>query len=135
MTKKKILMIDDDEEICEEMAEILQSEGYCVALEFNGAEGKARALSEDYDLLLLDLKLPGSSGYDILKSVKQQKPLAKVLVVSGRPFIRKYLPGEDIVKHQKKDDILKLADGFVNKPFDIELFLKTVEELLGRDDR
>jgi DNA-binding response OmpR family regulator len=127
---KKILMIDDDEEICEEMAEILRDEGYDVTLAFNGEDGKALIEKDTFDLVLLDLKMPGLSGYDILKSAKAAGTRAKIIIISGRPFVRKYLPGEDRSGKQKKEDILKMADGFINKPFDIARLLETIKELL-----
>ncbi|MHB9155857.1 MAG: response regulator transcription factor, partial [Endomicrobiales bacterium] len=116
---KKVLMIDDDEEICEEMSEILKDEGYDVSLAFNGLEGLKLIESGAFDLVLLDLKIPGMSGYDILRNVKSRGSGPKVIVISGRPFIKKYLPGEDTSDKQKKEEVLKMADGFINKPFDI----------------
>jgi DNA-binding response OmpR family regulator len=126
----KILMIDDDEEICEEMSEILQDEGYAVTLAFNGLEGRALVEKNEHDLVILDLKMPGLSGYDVLKAAKAGGVRAKIVVISGRPFIRKYLPGEDTVDKDRKEDLLKLADGFINKPFDIPKVLSTIRELL-----
>lgn len=128
---KRILMIDDDEEICEEMAEILKDEGYDVSLIFNGIEGMRLIESGGFDLVLLDLKVPGMSGYDILKNVKSKGAMPKVIVISGRPFIKKYLPGEDTSDKQKKEDVLKLADDFINKPFDIEATLGKITKALS----
>jgi DNA-binding response OmpR family regulator len=128
--EKKILMIDDDEEICEEMSEILQDEGYKVTLAFNGMEGRMLVEKDEYDLVILDLKMPGLSGYDVLKAAKAKGVRSKIVVVSGRPFIRKYLPGEDTVDKDRKEDLLKQADGFINKPFDIPKVLATIQELL-----
>lgn len=128
---KKILMIDDDEEICEEMSEILRDEGYDVSLIFNGLEGMRLLEQNRYDLVLLDLKIPGMSGYDILKNVKSRGALPRVIVISGRPFIKKYLPGEDTSDKQKKEDVLKLADDFINKPFDVETTLGKITKQLS----
>ncbi|MHB9156298.1 MAG: hypothetical protein ACYC5N_11540, partial [Endomicrobiales bacterium] len=54
-----------------------------------------------------------------------------VIVISGRPFIKKYLPGEDTSDKQKKEEVLKMADGFINKPFDNMETLEKIKRLLG----
>ncbi len=67
---KKILIIDDDKELCEEMAEILKGEGYDVSTAFDGLAGKKLIEENHYNLLLLDVKLPDINGLDILKSMR-----------------------------------------------------------------
>jgi DNA-binding response OmpR family regulator len=130
--KTKILIIDDDEEICEEMSGILEDEGYLVNKVFDGLKASEMLEKEDYDLLLLDLKIPGLSGLDILKSVKDKALKTKVLVVTGRP-LRELVKTRVInaVEEDKEDKILKLADGYINKPFDVEVLLDIIRELIG----
>lgn len=132
MIKTKILIIDDDEEICEEMSGILEDEGYLVNKVFDGLKASEMLEKEDYDLLLLDLKIPGLSGLDILKSVKDKALKTKVLVVTGRP-LRELVKTRVInaVEEDKEDKILKLADGYINKPFDVEVLLDIIRELIG----
>ena len=61
--KKKILIVDDDEEICEEFSEILKGQHYLVETAFDGLKASAMIVKGEYDLVILDLKLPGLSGF------------------------------------------------------------------------
>jgi len=126
--KKKILMLDDDEELCEETAEILTDKGYRVTTAFDGLTGKRLVEKYDYDILILDVKMPGLSGLDILQSIKGQNKELKVIILTGRP-LSKNLQEERSYK-DKEEAILRLADGIISKPFDIEVLLSKIKELL-----
>ncbi len=131
MKKAKILIIDDDEEICEEMSGILEDEGYLVDKVFDGLKGSEIVQKDDYDLLLLDLKIPGLSGFDILKSVKEKALKTRVLVVTGRPMRELMRNMATKEEGEREEEILKLADGYINKPFDVEVLLDIIRELVG----
>lgn len=128
----KTLIIDDDKELCEEIVEILSSEGYLIKAEYDGLKGKNEVEKGGYDLLLLDLKLPGLSGFDILKNIREKNIRIKVIVVSGRPqdnsLIREnaFYPSKD----KEEEDILKLADGIISKPFEVKTMLNKIKEIL-----
>lgn len=129
----KILVVDDDEEICQEMSDLLVDSGYKVRIENDGLDLDKILAKEDFNLLLLDLKLPGISGYDILKKVKKNFDKLKVLVISGRPMSSEMSKKEILVtpeEERKEQDMLKVADGFLNKPFLIEDLLSKIKELL-----
>ena len=128
--KKKILMLDDDEELCEETAEILIDEGYRVTTAFDGLTGKRLVEKYDYDILILDVKMPGLSGLDILKSIKGQNKKLKVIILTGRPLSKNLQ--EERSYEDKEEDILRLADGIISKPFDIEILLSKIKELLDK---
>ena len=130
--KKKILIIDDDQEMCEEIAEILKDEGYLVSMAFDGLRGKNLIEKYDYDLLILDVKMPGLSGLDILESIKERNMKLEVLVLTGKPLSRN-LP-EKIRRKDKEEYILELADGIISKPFDIKILLSKIKQLLDKDD-
>lgn len=129
--KKKILMIDDDEDLCEEMAEILKDEGYNVDVAFDGVQGKKLIDTIKYSLYLLDIKMPGISGLDILKYLKEKKIHAKVIVISGNSIISKLLKKEENRAENGEKDILKLADAVISKPFDVDAVLRKIETLIG----
>ena len=120
-----ILIIDDDDELSEEIAEILKDEGYKVTVAFNGLDGKSLIEKNKYNLLLLDLKIPGLTGFDILKIVKPKIKDLKVLVLTGRPLSKNHLK-----KKAPEEETLKLADGIMNKPFEIEILLQTIKGLI-----
>jgi len=128
--KKRILVLDDDEELCEEITEILIDEGYRVTTAFDGLKGKRLVEKYDYDILILDIKMPGLSGLDILESIKGQSKEVKVIILTGRPLSKELQEGS--ICKDKEEKILRLADGIINKPFDIEVLLNKIKELSGK---
>jgi len=129
MTPTKILIIDDDRDLCGELSDILAAEGYAVSIAFDGVTGKALADRQDYDILLLDLRLPGMSGLDILRSIGSARGRRAVLVISGSPL-------DSSLPKQERDDtaseIRCLADRLIPKPFDVEELLEVVREFSRR---
>jgi DNA-binding response OmpR family regulator len=123
----KILIVDDDEEMCEELSEILKDEGYDIDVLHDGREVKGRLDQVAYDILLLDIKLPGLNGYDILNEVRDLKRDVKVIVLSGGALTKN--PHEVSHEFDKKEKILKRADVLMNKPYDVELLIKKIREL------
>ena len=121
---KKILIIDDDAELCDELAELLNHEGYTTDIACDGIHGTACINNDNYDIILLDLKMPGLNGLDILRKLKKENTTSKVLIISGNPFIKDFV---------KKGDRLKLADGTISKPFDGQILLEKIKELIESD--
>lgn len=127
---KRILIVDDDEEFCEEMQEILKDEGYCVSLIFDGLKVNNLLKENKYDLILLDMKIPGISGLEVLKSIREKNIITKVILITGG-FIGENLPKNDSGnKKQEDESILKLADDIVTKPFDIKLILDKISSII-----
>ncbi|MBU4304606.1 MAG: response regulator [Candidatus Omnitrophica bacterium] len=87
-----ILIVDDDEEFCEEIAEALTEEGYAAgyACDRNAVDKKISA--ENFSLVLLDIKMKEENGIDVLKRLKQKQPQAKVFIVSGKPHSESLSP-------------------------------------------
>ncbi len=125
--EKKILIIEDDADMCEEMAEILRDEGYNVAMAFEGLSGNKLLEENEFDLLLLDLKLPGMGGVDILKKLRAAKKNIKVLVLTGNVIVNGLEGGMNDVDAKA---VLTLADGVVMKPFHVDEVLKKIQELV-----
>ncbi len=126
---KKILIIDDDEEFCEETAEILAGEGYQVETFSDSLKGLQSAKKDDYDILLLDLKMPKISGYDILQDLRNHGVTRPVFVLSGNPL--KELGDQDNASEAFRNQILTHAQGIINKPFDITELLTRLKAILG----
>ncbi len=124
----KVLMIDDDKDMCDEMAEILESDGIEATTVCDPAKGLQLAQEKKYDLLLLDLKMPVLTGYEILRSVKKQDAKIKVMVVTGAP-LKKIAEGELSAEDKYRNEILELADEVVNKSVDIWTILKKIKGL------
>ncbi|MBK6517644.1 MAG: response regulator transcription factor [Polyangiaceae bacterium] len=101
----RLLVIDDDVELCELLAELLGQEGFTVEAVHDGAKGLARALSSEHALVILDVMLPGLTGFEVLSRLRKASQLP-VLMLTAR--------GEDI------DRIVGLemgADDYLPKPF------------------
>ena len=104
----RVLVIEDDTTLGHALAEFLTDQGYAVDWLTDGerAEGALAALS--YDLLLLDLNLPGKSGLDVLRGLRQDGNLIPVLVLTARDGLDDRVAGLDAG-----------ADDYVTKPFDL----------------
>ncbi|HTN74570.1 MAG TPA: response regulator transcription factor [Pirellulaceae bacterium] len=118
---RTILTIEDDAAIRRGIVDALTYAGYRVLQAGRGDEGFVIALQQQYDLLLLDLVLPGKQGLDILRDVRAARPTLPVIILTAR--------GEE----QDRVDGLRLgADDYVVKPFSVKELLARVEAVLRR---
>ncbi len=132
MNKKNLLIIDDDEELCEELQEILEDEGFSVKIAFSGIKGKDLLASGDFSLVLLDLKLPEINGLELLKFVRQTRPEMKVVIISGYTLRREENQGQTDFEKGLQGGTLEEADRIVNKPFHPETIIAAIKELTGQ---
>ncbi len=121
-----VLIIDDDEEMCAELKEILTDEGYEVRLASDGHQGKEILIKGSYDAVILDLKLPGLNGYQVLKSAREHGCRAKIIVLSGRPLGPTPLNDLQDPAQAEEEKILSQADLVMNKPVDVAALLEKV---------
>lgn len=118
---RRVLTIEDDSAIRRGIVDSLTFAGYEVCESGRGDEGMQMAVQRTFDLLLLDLVLPGAGGLDILKAVRAARPTLPVIILSAR--------GEE----QDRVAGLKLgADDYVVKPFSVKELLARVEAVLRR---
>jgi len=120
---KKILIVEDDIAIAEIERDFLQIEGFDVSIATDGRDGYNRALAEPFDLILLDIMLPGMSGYDICKGIRGEIDVP-ILMVTAK--------GEDT------DKIRGLglgADDYIAKPFSPTELVARVKANLAQYDR
>jgi two-component system response regulator CpxR len=120
MTMPHILLIDDDKALCELLGEYLESEGFSVESVHDGVSGAARAESGEWDAIILDVMMPGMSGFDVLKRIKPEVS-APVLMLTAR--------GEDT------DTVVGLelgADEYVAKPCSPRVLVARLRALLRR---
>lgn len=102
----KILIIEDDADIGNLLARIMREQGYEAVQAFSGTEGKLRFQLERYDLLLLDLMLPGMMGEELIEEIRRTDPDIPIIVLSAKSGL------EERVK------VLELgADDYLVKPF------------------
>ncbi len=132
MSLKKIIIIDDDEELCEELEEILSEEGYKISIARDGLSGKKMIEKNHYDVVILDLKLPVLNGFEVLQFVRSKNKPAKVVVISGRPMNPDTLTLDKTdAQLMQEEKILKMADMILNKPFDPQSLLGILRDILG----
>lgn len=116
----RVLIVDDDIELCRLLAERLLPEGFALEAVHNGTRGLERALSQEHALVILDLMLPGMGGLDVLRHLRGQSPVP-VIVLTAR--------GEDV------DRILGLeigADDYLPKPFNPRELVARIRAILRR---
>jgi DNA-binding response OmpR family regulator len=102
----KILCVEDEHFISELYARALRRAGYDVTTLLSGEDGLRAALKDEYDIILLDLMIPGITGFEVLRQLRQQAPnlKAKILITTN-------LDQED----ESRDEIEKMADGYLIK--------------------
>src|SRR5476651_1462391 len=119
--KAKILIVQDDPHILLGLEEVLKSEGYETASCNRGDEAVAAAAKFQPALIVLDVMLPGASGYDICKSLRAKKIPTTILMLTA--------------KGQEIDKVVGLdlgADDYVTKPFGVRELLARIQALLRR---
>jgi CheY-like chemotaxis protein len=82
----KILIVDDDSAVQLTIRLLLERAGHNVATASDGRNGLAQFQSGDFELLFLDIFMPGMDGFETMRLVHQQKPLTPIIVISGRPM-------------------------------------------------
>ncbi len=118
----RLLVIDDDVELCSLLSEYLQREGFAVDCEHEGRRGLEHATQNGYDLIVLDVMLPGHDGFEILKRLRAQSRVP-VLMLTAR--------GEDV------DRIVGLelgADDYLAKPFNPRELSARIRAILRRTE-
>ena len=92
-----ILIIEDEEQLCRSVAEGLRIDGYETDICFDGDEGLCLCMTENYDLILLDLTLPGTDGLEILRQFREHNTNTPNLILSARDQIEDKVNGQDLI--------------------------------------
>ena len=121
MSTEQILTIEDDPAIRRGIVDALRFAGYRALEAARGDTGLEMALAREFDLLLLDLVLPGRDGLEILREVRRLRPTLPVIILTAR--------GEEADRVQGLNDG---ADDYVVKPFSVKELLARVEAVLRR---
>ncbi len=116
---EKILIVDDDPKIRENLVEILRDEGYETSEAESGKSAIDLVFRESFDLVLLDLVMPKMDGIDTLKEIKRINYKTRVIMITAFATI------ENAVEAMRRG-----ADDYISKPFEIDRFLTTVKRTI-----
>lgn len=120
---KKILIVDDEKNIRLTLKSCLDEEGFEIDIAINGEEALKKILSNNYDLVLLDLKMPGMDGMEVLKEIRKKGNEINVIIMTAYGTVEKAV------------EAMKLgAIDFLSKPFTPEEIRKIVKSVLKRLD-
>lgn len=119
--KNKILLVDDEVEFTEALAERMEARGLNVDTVESGEGALDACKGKDFDLVVLDLAMPGMDGLETLKRLRKQNPDLQIIVLTGRATVEK---GVEAIKHGALD--------FIEKPADIKKIMEKIEEARGK---
>jgi len=108
----RVLVVEDEKGVASFVKKGLESEHYAVDVAAEGEEGRFMAEEFDYDLLILDLNLPGVDGLEVLKQIRLKKPAVPVLVLTARNRVEDRVKG--LVWNFSVDTMTNVVDGYIN---------------------
>ena len=117
----KILIIEDEYSLADAVAETLKKEKFNVTIKTNGEDGEDEALTDNYDLILLDVMLPKKNGFDVLRNLRQFKIKTPIIMLTAKSEIEDKLNG---LEHG--------ADDYITKPFSTRELLARIKIILRR---
>ena len=122
-TSKRLLIVDDDEQIRELLTFDISQSGYIVDSATDGEEGLKKALENNYDLILLDVMMPKMDGFTVCKNIRIAHPNVPVLMLTAKGSIEDKTQGFNCG-----------ADDYLSKPFEIQEVLLRIRALLRRGE-
>jgi len=117
----RILVVEDDRKVARFLQRALLEEGYAVDVASDGREGAVKARVHAYDLLVLDVMLPGRSGFDVARELRAAEHSTPILMLTARDSKEDIVAGLDAG-----------ADDYLTKPFSLEEALARIRALLRR---
>jgi DNA-binding NtrC family response regulator len=122
--KRRILIVDDDQAILKSLGDYLSLRGYSVETAKTGKEAIEKSKSQFFNLAVLDIKLPGIEGTELLTRMHETEPRMIKIMLTGFPNMTNAV-----------ESLNKRADAYVVKPVEPEKLLKLVEKKLGEQER
>ncbi|MEY4984855.1 MAG: hypothetical protein RIR62_3121, partial [Pseudomonadota bacterium] len=117
----RLLLVEDDQPLADALQALLQASGYVVDVVQDGPAAEAACAAERFDLVILDLNLPGLDGLSVLRRMRARQDGAAVMILTARGAPEDRVRGLDLG-----------ADDYLTKPFDIKEFEARVRSLLRR---
>lgn len=122
--KYRILLVEDEPSLVATLTDMLKSQGYSVEARFHGKEGLQAAVNASFDLIILDVMLPGMNGFEICRSIRESEIDTPILMLTARSELGNKVSG-----------LRGGADDYMTKPFEVEELQARVEALLRRSTR
>lgn len=118
----KILIIEDEYSLADAISETLQKENYTTKIVTNGEDGEDEALTNIYDLILLDVMLPQKDGFEILKNLKNEKINTPIIMITAKSEMTDKLKGLE-----------NGIDDYITKPFHMRELIARIKIVLKRN--
>ncbi len=119
---ESILIVDDDINLCQALSDELREVGYETAYVNDGDQALLYLSDKPADLVLLDLKMPGKDGFEVLKEMNEKKINSKVIVLTAYADVKSAI-----------DSAKMGASDFISKPYDFDELLITIRKVLQKD--
>ena len=119
----KILIVDDEESICNTLTWVLDKDGYDVTSVKDFQDAEEVINKETFDIYIIDIFLPGKNGLDLIKLIKQLKKPGVIIVITGYPNVPALI-----------DSVRLDAYDFIKKPFKISYLKKVIDHILTLQD-
>ena len=119
-----MMVVDDDKELCENLWDLLREQGYRVCLAGDEAKAAANLAEWDFQVVLIDMKLPSGDGRSVLKRVRDLTPNARTVLITGY---------KDELTQLVEEALRDGADGVCYKPFDVRQLLELLQRLSHGD--
>lgn len=118
----KILIIEDEYSLADAIAETLKKENFTVEIISDGQKGEEEALTNIYDLILLDVMLPNKNGFEILKELRKEKIDTPIIMLTAKSEI-----------YDKLNGLENGADDYITKPFHMRELVARIKVILKRN--
>ena len=117
----KLLIIEDEKQVADNLKEGLEQHNYTVDIAYNGREGQQLALEYEYDIIILDLMLPDTTGEDLCRKLRDEGNKSFILMLTAKKQLDNIITGLDCG-----------ADDYLTKPFEFSELLARIRALLRR---
>ncbi len=119
---ESILIVDDDYNLCTVLAEELQEVGYSATFVTNADSAFEYLAQKHFDMILLDLKMPGKDGFYVLRKIREKKIIVRIIVLTAFADVQSAIESSKLG-----------ADDFLSKPYDLDELLITIRKVLQKE--
>jgi len=121
MSALRVLLVDDEEELVFTLEERLQLRGMCAEAFTSGAEALKRIAQQEFEVIVVDVKMPGMDGLELLRQIKTLRPAAQVILLTGRAS-----------ENESRLGLEQGAFAYLIKPINIDELIKKMEQAVSR---